>query len=723
MVEAADIIQRHTNMSKAVRWRVPFLSINGTQYRVDIYDEQDGSWSGITQLQPGDNPFTTQEDASDDFFCPVRTQTGTLQIITQLPSGDMISLDELLPANNIERPVKVWQLLGGGAAAILEWQGFLSCEAYNQDYTGIPQILDLPLIGVLEAMSSVFIDTSRVTDLKQARLHIYNAITEIDRQVGLSSAFFQTIYYSVASAEIWTKYLDATILYDIKEYNNEESYTYVVSGMSVKDVLSRLCTFMGWVCREQGSKIFFQRINEEGNMYLQTMTNFGGSDANFLNRTSTQYTTANLISQEWMGTGHQRSVMQGAKSVEVVASLSKYELSMGLPEFPTESLQHSDEDVIEAYVTLENDFNNMLTFNYYTMRSDGSHLSAIGTSDAQDAFDDCLLSADCDVAEQYKRMVNGVAYNLDKNVGAFFGMFNFSTEEETKWINALYIVAINELNATGEHAPTVFKLDSIINYRIINGTLHFKASGNTIGADGTSLVPFMRKVYMRLKFGTKYWNGSAWQTTPTYFVADFSSVPEEGDPGDYVLDIPVESELSGAVSIEVCGSIQGGQQYTSYFQPFYDLMLTELSLEYEEPEYITESDRSENKYYRVLGTNFRDEISVSAQLATTLNNRPSPSLIMQIEDGNSTPMRTMAYTNADGTTIQRRPEVDLLNRLAAYYGATRQRLELEVAHPTAAPLPLLKLNGINDGKVYLPLSESRDWQTDVCKLTCFEMPQ
>ena len=118
MVEAADIIQRHTNMSKAVRWRVPFLSINGTQYRVDIYDEQDGSWSGITQLQPGDNPFTTQEDASDDFFCPVRTQTGTLQIITQLPSGDMISLDELLPANNIERPVKVWQLLGGGAAAI-----------------------------------------------------------------------------------------------------------------------------------------------------------------------------------------------------------------------------------------------------------------------------------------------------------------------------------------------------------------------------------------------------------------------------------------------------------------------------------------------------------------------------------------------------------------------------------------------------------------------------
>jgi hypothetical protein len=124
-----------------------------------------------------------------------------------------------------------------------------------------------------------------------------------------------------------------------------------------------------------------------------------------------------------------------------------------------------------------------------------------------------------------------------------------------------------------------------------------------------------------------------------------------------------------------------------------------------------------------LGTNFRDEISIDAELASMLNNQPSQSLIMNTT---TDPMKVLDYSisaeNPD-TTEFRRPEVDLLNRLAAYYGAARQRLELEVAHPTAAPLPLLKLNGINDGKVYLPLSESRDWQTNVCKLTCFETPQ
>ena len=86
----------------------------------------------------------------------------------------------------------------------------------------------------------------------------------------------------------------------------------------------------------------------------------------------------------------------------------------------------------------------------------------------------------------------------------------------------------------------------------------------------------------------------------------------------------------------------------------------------------------------------------------------------------TTPMTMLNYGSSQSPDM-RRPEVDLLNRLATYYGAARQRLELEVAH-ISTPLPMLKLNGIGDGKVYLPLAESRDWRTGVCKLTCFECP-
>ena len=87
---------------------------------------------------------------------------------------------------------------------------------------------------------------------------------------------------------------------------------------------------------------------------------------------------------------------------------------------------------------------------------------------------------------------------------------------------------------------------------------------------------------------------------------------------------------------------------------------------------------------------------------------------------NYTPATYIDYTTGTNTTEARRPEKDLLSRMAAYYGAARQQLKLEVEHPTDAPLARLKLNGIQDGKKYLPLAESRDWAEDKSTLTCFE---
>ena len=138
-------------------------------------------------------------------------------------------------------------------------------------------------------------------------------------------------------------------------------------------------------------------------------------------------------------------------------------------------------------------------------------------------------------------------------------------------------------------------------------------------------------------------------------------------------------------------------------------------------------DRKENNFLSILGTKFRDAIQINTNLASFYNNVPSPSLV--IEDPTSTSdsryMRQLGYqndVNAD-TYVNRRPEMDLLNRMATYYQAARQRLSLIVAHPTAAPLPLLRLNGLSpDTRKYLPLAESRDWINDTSTLTCMETP-
>ena len=83
----------YTNM-KNIRWQIPFVSLQGIHYRVDIYDE--GEFTPVL-LTAGPTPFVTNEDANDDFFHPVRTQTGTLQVCTLKPDGTYIT--DLNPAD------------------------------------------------------------------------------------------------------------------------------------------------------------------------------------------------------------------------------------------------------------------------------------------------------------------------------------------------------------------------------------------------------------------------------------------------------------------------------------------------------------------------------------------------------------------------------------------------------------------------------------------------
>ena len=87
-------------------------------------------------------------------------------------------------------------------------------------------------------------------------------------------------------------------------------------------------------------------------------------------------------------------------------------------------------------------------------------------------------------------------------------------------------------------------------------------------------------------------------------------------------------------------------------------------------------------------------------------------------------MKTLPYLTADGeTTKDQRPERNLLDRMQAYYSKPRTILQLPVKHIEDKPLPLLRFNGLNDGKVYAPMAESRDWQTKESKITFIETPE
>ena len=128
-----------------VRWQIKFASLQGTDYVIDYYDA-DYTGSSITQLTGAAEPFITNEDTDDDFFVPVRTQSGYIKFVAQ---NDAI-VGDLMPVQATDRPV-VLRTSGGTVC----WIGFLSQEQYSQPWEPCPYEIEMPVVSVMMAMQGV----------------------------------------------------------------------------------------------------------------------------------------------------------------------------------------------------------------------------------------------------------------------------------------------------------------------------------------------------------------------------------------------------------------------------------------------------------------------------------------------------------------------------------------------------------------------------------------
>lgn len=190
----------------------------------------------------------------------------------------------------------------------------------------------------------------------------------------------------------------------------------------------------------------------------------------------------------------------------------------------------------------------------------------------------------------------------------------------------------------------------------------------------------------------------------------------EKDPGCSSMSMHYEipcPPLSGVVTIYIYPIVHGDYNL-EISRNVIEMFLTKLSLNYEPEDQELLSDRSENAYTIDTGNAFKDEASVELALSSNANNNKIATMIY---DSSAKPV-SLIYLGGSAST---RPEIDLLKRMKKFYQSARQSLKVEAKHPTT-PLPLLRLNGIDDGKVYAPMAESRDWQMETSTITCMETP-
>ena len=694
-------------MAKKIHWQIPFASaIDKKQYRVDIY--QEGYTGSLVTLLAGSSPFNTEEDNNPDLFTPIRTQSGTLSVVTKLPDDSMLKAQDILPANNTDCPVVLVELNDGEEEVV--WQGFLSCEAYSQDYIGIAQELSLSLISVLEAMDSVECDPTRLQGVVPVFYLIGYCFDEMERNTGFS--LFNRIYIGEQGKAIASRYINTSLFFDVQEQNDEGYNEAILKGISLKEVLTKVATFMGWCVREDAERIFIQTAGADNDWISGTVAEIM-YDHQFATAESALYDLADL---DWRGTAHRISSRQGARNVEVVANMTPFDIEVGIPdgfpqgEYLTGSLAYvsegtgeegADENVtLEAYASKEQGFSSRCEFkNWYQENiSDAKPLAYTEQGTVSDIFADTIIG--------HESSLNPIG---DQYLGAF--MARLKNDEIDYDKTGLYV------NAYWANTPDnvyVLRMRSIDHLNAYNGKFILKADGILIDANPTA-APFshiVRGIRLAIKWGGMYLQADKKTWGSAFAYNDF----EWNEDNNGEIEIPIKDYNYGEVELFLFPHSLTWWQTDMASYTVDEFMFTELSLTYQAPEDVFE-DRDANHYFEALKTAFRDEVSVECDFGSSLDNLPNPSLILNVDPVRYyEPLTRMLFY--DGMLTEERPEKHLLSRLATYYRKPHTSLELAAAF--SGVLPMMRYRGLNDGKFYLPMAASRDWQQDTATLSMLQ---
>lgn len=209
-------------------WSISFVSLKGVSYEVRIYGRSTSSIS----LLPAAEPLVIQEDSSDDVFLPVRKQTGYICI--EIPSSGRYNFDyqDILPTNNLDRPVTV---LKNGTAI---WAGFLKAQNFNLPFTDRNITLSLPIIDAWSAMSNIPFDPGYSAATMNVAACLLYCINQMN---SYSNESVDTLVISADSEGLgWLRgYLSTGAFYDIDDDGNR-SVRYTCS-----EILENMCTFAG----------------------------------------------------------------------------------------------------------------------------------------------------------------------------------------------------------------------------------------------------------------------------------------------------------------------------------------------------------------------------------------------------------------------------------------------------------------------------------------------
>lgn len=242
----------------AIHWQIQFRSLrSNTLYKVNIYDSN-YSGSNPVQLTAAASPFVTQEDDDDDFYIPIRNQSGYLRFIVE----DANIVRQIMPTTATDRPVTLTH------GYEVDWMGFLSCEQYSQPWAPTPYEIEIPVVGIMEAMQGVmFTQAEGFTSL----LSLINTIADY-----CPNGLYMVAPEDTPINEVYVNNNNFRQFLTVAE-RTDRNTANKYDCMSLYDCVEAFCTYFGISLREYKGEIYFvehwsqnfeyEELDHQGNAY------------------------------------------------------------------------------------------------------------------------------------------------------------------------------------------------------------------------------------------------------------------------------------------------------------------------------------------------------------------------------------------------------------------------------------------------------------------------
>lgn len=702
-------------MAWNVHWQGGFTSREGTAYTVKIY-EQNYSGSVVT-LQLSDTPFTTGEGDDDDVFTPMRAQTGRLSVM----DNDGTLMQQIIPETNTEKYVTVE---AGGA---IKWQGFISCETYNQEWVEStnPTEITFALNGLLESLKYVNLQSSDFSKENNLANLIYYVFSMLNVP-NLTTLFIGGEETNPGAWLAWV--LRWRVLFtQFTQTNAGTSYTDY-QGNTGYEVMEAICTFFGLTAREDGTGIYLTAAEcAQGNNLSQyawnTLQNYTGSGS-----APTTYPTLDLMQNfAWKGDNNDVNYRNGYRNV--VATLPLNTDRLDVIEIPdteenmdpvlSTSAMYWNLDPVTVYMQPHQprgaEF--METYRYDKYRNEGKPVR-IGGSTYSEVSGTTVFNPDWKF----------YSFNRQRNNEMATGAFPCRWSPDNKSYNSGIYIQFLEWEPWSGYTINLYSLYSIksrIAFTFNEGYLRLQFNLSGFHIRGLTYLQnpefyyynknfggFRMLAYIRL--GNNYWNGSAWTTSRTYCLLQITDgQPPQNWSADMGVEeksgyyIPITSEMTGVMQLEILNMVvlnSSGQEYGSR-----NMILSDFVFEKAQNNNPLVAGRTSNIYRLAIDQKCNDDKDLTLSFGTMNSNSNNPVFLL---DSQGNYIETANYQG-----VQQRPEMNLVGRIRSYFLRHRHSLEAIVHHTFSLPEHRVTHNG----KTYSAICAERNWRDDQSRVVWIDV--